>query len=130
MALAFGSFLTLSYPIIIWVTMGNACKPVSHFWTQFSGTDGKCINVNRFFLTLGILNMLNDLIILIIPFPRIAQLQMTLRKESAICGIMAVGILYVSFVCLFRPQSMTRAEIFILVFLLLVSCEFIISLNL
>ncbi|KAJ5971519.1 uncharacterized protein N7479_001437 [Penicillium vulpinum] len=72
--------------------MGNACKPVSHFWTQFGGTKGKCINVNQFFLALGILNMLNDLIILIIPFPRIAKLQMTLRKKLAICGIMAVGI--------------------------------------
>ncbi|KXG53367.1 uncharacterized protein PGRI_004170 [Penicillium griseofulvum] len=92
MALIFGLFLTLSYPIIIWVTMGNACRPVSHFWTQFSATEGKCINVNQFFLALGILNMLNDFIILIIPFPRIARLQMTLRKKLAICGIMAVGI--------------------------------------
>ncbi|KAJ5823777.1 hypothetical protein N7447_006117, partial [Penicillium robsamsonii] len=94
-ALFCGLFFTLSYPIIIWVTMGNACRPVSHFWTQFSDTKGKCINVNQFFLALGILNMLNDFIILIIPFPRIAQLQMTLRKKLAICGIMAVGI----FVC-------------------------------
>ncbi|KAJ5206514.1 hypothetical protein N7491_002869 [Penicillium cf. griseofulvum] len=90
--LIIGLFLTLSYPIIIWVTMGNACRPVSYFWTQFSATEGKCINVNQFFLALGILNMLNDFIILIIPFPRIAQLQMTLRKKLAICGIMAVGI--------------------------------------
>jgi hypothetical protein len=77
--------------------MGNACRPISHFWTQFSATEGKCINVNQFFLALGILNMLNDFIILIIPFPRIARLQMTLRKKLAICGIMAVGILYAFF---------------------------------
>ncbi|KAJ5170013.1 uncharacterized protein N7500_002796 [Penicillium coprophilum] len=94
-ALFGGLFFTLSYPIIIWVTMGNACQPVSYFWTQFSGSKGKCINVNQFFLALGILNMLNDFIVLIIPFPRIARLQMTLRKKLAICGIMAVGI----FVC-------------------------------
>lgn len=81
--------------------MGNACKPVSHFWTQFSGTKGECINVNQFFLALGILNMLNDFIILIIPFPRISRLQMTLRKKLAVCGIMAVGILYVPFVLSF-----------------------------
>lgn len=75
--------------------MANACKPVSFFWTQFSGTTtGKCININQFFLALGILNMLNDFIILALPFPRIIKLQMTLRKKVAICGIMAVGILY------------------------------------
>lgn len=94
-ALIFGAFLTLSYPIIIWVTMGNACKPVTYFWTQFSGAQGECINVNQFFLAAGILNMLNDFVILVIPFPRIIKLQMTTRKKLAICGIMAVGI----FVC-------------------------------
>ncbi|CAI7662057.1 unnamed protein product [Penicillium palitans] len=75
--------------------MSNACKPVTYFWTQFSGTQGDCINVNQFFLAAGILNMLNDFIILVIPFPRIIKLQMTARKKLAICGIMAVGI----FVC-------------------------------
>ncbi|KAJ5544448.1 hypothetical protein N7535_007153 [Penicillium sp. DV-2018c] len=94
-ALIFGGFLTLSYPIIVWVTMGNACKPVSYFWTQFSGTEGHCIDVQQFFLAAGILNMLNDFVVLVIPFPRIIQLQMSVKKKSAICGIMAVGI----FVC-------------------------------
>ncbi|KAJ5315592.1 hypothetical protein N7476_005899 [Penicillium atrosanguineum] len=91
----FAGFLTSSYPIIIWVTMGNSCKPVSHFWTQFSGTTGECIDVDHFFLALGIINMLNDFIILVIPFPRIVKLQMNSRKKAAICAILAVGI----FVC-------------------------------
>ncbi|KAL4936957.1 hypothetical protein BDV06DRAFT_227404 [Aspergillus oleicola] len=94
-ALAAGCLFTLSYPLIVWITMANACKPVSFFWTQFSGTSGKCININQFFLAAGILNMLNDFLILIMPFPRIIKLQMTTRKKIAICGIMAVGV----FVC-------------------------------
>jgi hypothetical protein len=92
-ALAVAGFLTISYPIVIWVTMSTACKPVSHFWTQFSGTEGNCIDVNKFFLALGIINMINDVIILVIPFPRIIQLQMSTRKKIAICAIMAVGVL-------------------------------------
>ncbi|KAL4995234.1 hypothetical protein BDV10DRAFT_175183 [Aspergillus recurvatus] len=87
--------ITLSYPIIVWVTMSTACRPLSYFWTQFSGTKGECIDINTFFLAAGIINMLNDIIILAIPFPRIIKLQMTLRKKLAVCGIMAVGI----FVC-------------------------------
>jgi hypothetical protein len=73
--------------------MAGACRPVAYFWTQFSGAKGTCIDINRFFLALGILNMLNDFIVLTIPFPRIIKLQMTLRKKLAICGILAVGIL-------------------------------------
>ncbi|KAL3436150.1 hypothetical protein BDV09DRAFT_184527 [Aspergillus tetrazonus] len=87
--------ITLSYPIMVWVTMSTACRPLSYFWTQFSGTKGECFDINTFFLAAGIINMLNDIIILAIPFPRIIKLQMTLRKKVAVCGIMAVGI----FVC-------------------------------
>ncbi|RDW67449.1 uncharacterized protein DSM5745_09315 [Aspergillus mulundensis] len=94
-AMAISGIITASYPIIVWVTMSTSCRPVSHFWTQFSGTAGTCIDINQFFLAAGIINMLNDFIILAIPFPRIAKLQMTLKKKAAVCGIMAVGI----FVC-------------------------------
>ncbi|KAL4811207.1 hypothetical protein BDV18DRAFT_155812 [Aspergillus unguis] len=93
--LAVAGFITLSYPIIIWVTMATSCKPVSFFWTQFSGTQGTCINITSFFLALGIINMLNDFFLLTLPFPRFIKLQMTVRKKVAICGIMAVG----AFVC-------------------------------
>ncbi|KAL4901198.1 hypothetical protein BDW74DRAFT_182053 [Aspergillus multicolor] len=94
-AIAISGIITASYPIIVWVTMSCSCRPVSHFWTQFSGTTGTCIDINQFFLAAGIINMLNDFIILAIPFPRIVKLQMTLKKKVAVCGIMAVGI----FVC-------------------------------
>ncbi|OJJ42357.1 hypothetical protein ASPZODRAFT_77114 [Penicilliopsis zonata CBS 506.65] len=94
-ALICGGFLTLGYPIIVWVTMSTSCRPLSFFWTQFSGTQGECIDINTFFLAAGILNMLNDFVLLVIPFPRIVRLHMTVQKKVAICAIMAVGI----FVC-------------------------------
>lgn len=74
--------------------------------------------------------MLNDFIIIVIPFPRIAQLQMTQRKKLAICGIMAVGILYVGFIYLSETRFVNGTELFVAVFLLPVSCEFIIALSL
>ena len=95
-AILAGGFLTLSYPLIVWITMANVCRPVSFFWTQFSGTTkGECINANMFFLAAGILNMINDFLILLIPFPRIIKLQMSKKKKAAICAIMAVGMLCV-----------------------------------
>nr|XP_001398613.2 hypothetical protein ANI_1_1100164 [Aspergillus niger CBS 513.88] len=90
-----GFFLTLSYPIIICVTMATACKPASYFWNQFGGASGTCIDTDTFFLALGIINMLNDIVVLLIPFPQIAKLQMNRRKKVAISGILAVG----SFAC-------------------------------
>ncbi|KAL6922737.1 hypothetical protein FSST1_000011 [Fusarium sambucinum] len=94
-SIIFGYFLSFSYPVVVWVTMGNACRPFEHFWTQFAGTKGSCIDINTFFLALGIVNMINDFYILLIPIPQIFQLQMSLRKRLGITGIMMLG----SFVC-------------------------------
>ncbi|GAQ46959.1 hypothetical protein ANI_1_588044 [Aspergillus niger] len=87
--------LALSYLVIVWVAMGNCCKPLSYFWNQFQGASGTCIDTDTFFLATGIINMINDIIILIIPFPQIAKLQMNRRKKIAVCLILALG----SFVC-------------------------------
>ncbi|PWY73062.1 hypothetical protein BO70DRAFT_389335 [Aspergillus heteromorphus CBS 117.55] len=94
-SLLVGFGLTLSYPIIVWVTMGNCCRPVSYFWNEFSGATGTCIDTDTFFLAAGVVNMVNDIVVLLIPFPRIAKLQMHFRKKVAICAILALG----SFVC-------------------------------
>ncbi|KAJ1709592.1 hypothetical protein NYO67_8278 [Aspergillus flavus] len=91
LSLLVGFFLTLSYPIIVWVTMGNSCKPLSYFWGQFNGGSGKCIDTNTFFLAAGIINMVNDIVVLMVPFPQIARLQMNPRKNIAICAILALG---------------------------------------
>ncbi|GAD96242.1 hypothetical protein ANI_1_1100164 [Paecilomyces variotii No. 5] len=95
-SIAFCFFLALSYPIIIWITMANCCRPVSFYWTQFSGAKGKCIDVKKFFVALGIINMLNDIMVLAVGFPPILKLQMSRRKKTAVCGIMLLG----SFVCI------------------------------
>ncbi|KAF4973592.1 hypothetical protein FSARC_166 [Fusarium sarcochroum] len=94
-SMIFGYFLSFSYPVVIWVTMGNACRPFEHFWTQFSGTEGTCIDINKFFLALGIVNMINDFYILLIPIPHIFRLQMSLRKRLGVTGILMLG----GFVC-------------------------------
>ncbi|WYZ40792.1 hypothetical protein EsH8_IV_001133 [Colletotrichum jinshuiense] len=94
-SMIFGYFLSAAYPIVIWATMGNACKPLSFYWNQFIGEQGKCIDINTFYLALGIINMLNDIIVLMIPIPQILKLQMSAKKKFAVCGIMLLG----SFVC-------------------------------
>ncbi|CCT75883.1 related to integral membrane protein [Fusarium fujikuroi] len=89
------TFLTTVYPFILWITMPFACKPVSHFWNQYLGAKGKCIEVKLFFLVLGIMNMMNDIIILTVPIPRIWTLHMNNKTKISIICIMLLG----SFVC-------------------------------
>ncbi|KAH7120219.1 hypothetical protein B0J13DRAFT_599485 [Dactylonectria estremocensis] len=89
-------FLAITYPIILWVTLITACRPISYFWTQYSGAEGTCINIKLFFLTLGIINMLNDVVILLVPIPRILELQLSRRVKASTIGIMMLG----GFVCI------------------------------
>ncbi|KAM0201597.1 hypothetical protein ACHAPI_001642 [Fusarium lateritium] len=89
------AFLTSVYPFILWITMAFACRPVSHFWNQYLGAPGKCIDVKLFFLVLGIMNMVNDIIILTVPIPRIWTLKMNNKTKVSVICIMLLG----SFVC-------------------------------
>ncbi|RBQ72022.1 hypothetical protein FVER53590_29915 [Fusarium verticillioides] len=91
LSMRFGYFLSISYPIVVWVTMGNICQPLDHFWTQFAGTKWTCIDINTFFLALGIINMINDFDILLTPIPHIFRLQMSLRNRVGILGILMLG---------------------------------------
>lgn len=92
-ATIFGWFLTVTYPIYMWVAMATSCRPLPYFWNQFTGGEGKCINETKFFIATAVINMLSDFIICLIPIPRIAQLQMNPRKKVAICALLAVGLL-------------------------------------
>lgn len=71
------------------------CKPVSHFWTQFQGTTGTCLDINAILMSLTCVNMVFDIIVLIVPIPEILQLQMSTKKKVAVCGVMLLGSLYV-----------------------------------
>ncbi|PYH55528.1 uncharacterized protein BO96DRAFT_446915 [Aspergillus niger CBS 101883] len=102
LSILFGFLLALSYPVIVWVAMGNCCRPLSYFWNQFLGASGTCIDTDTFFLATGIINMVNDIIILLIPFRQIAKLQMNRRKKIAVCLILALGGFAVRIYVLYR----------------------------
>ncbi|KAG7050893.1 Pth11-like integral membrane protein [Colletotrichum scovillei] len=107
-SLVAGYVLSVAYPIIIWATMANACRPLSFYWNQFVGEQGKCININTFYLALAIINMVNDVIVLLIPIPQILNLQMSGRKKAAVCSIMLLG----SFVCVASIVRITHLSTF------------------
>lgn len=80
--LGFGGCLAISYPITVWATMASSCKPLSYFWERFAGDTGTCIDI---------INMINDVVVLVIPIPQIWKLQMGLRRRLGVIGILALG---------------------------------------
>ncbi|KAI5467815.1 hypothetical protein BGZ63DRAFT_431366 [Mariannaea sp. PMI_226] len=83
--------LTAAYPVVLWITMACACRPISFYWNQYIGAEGSCIDLTRFFLAVGIVNMLNDIFILFVPIPRIIDLHLTKRLKASVIGIMMLG---------------------------------------
>ncbi|KAF6814773.1 hypothetical protein CMUS01_12574 [Colletotrichum musicola] len=89
----FGAFLVGSCPVYFMITMGLCCNPLSHYWTQFKGTEGTCIDVGRFFFIMTTINLITDVILLAIPVPEILKLQMSKGKKIGVCGILGLGSL-------------------------------------
>jgi hypothetical protein len=87
------TFMTISYPIILWVTMAAACKPIHYYWDQYIGGKGTCINVTLFYLILGIVNMTNDILVLVVPISKIMKLNLNAKKKASVLGIMLLGSL-------------------------------------
>ncbi|KAI9830648.1 MAG: hypothetical protein M1819_005458 [Sarea resinae] len=89
--------VSVCYILMIWTVMLGSCQPLSYFWNQYVDpkAQGSCIAVNKFFLIAGCINMVIDVCILIIPIPKIYQLQMSRRRKLTVVGIMMLG----GFVC-------------------------------
>ncbi|EQB55051.1 hypothetical protein CGLO_05055 [Colletotrichum gloeosporioides Cg-14] len=103
-----GAFLVGSYPIYFMITMGFCCNPLSHYWTQFKGTTGTCLDVGHFFFILAIINLITDVMLLAIPVPEILKLQMSKDKKIAVCGILGLG----GFVCIASAVRVHYLEVF------------------
>ncbi|KAJ0384229.1 hypothetical protein COL922a_008823 [Colletotrichum nupharicola] len=103
-----GAFLVGSYPIYFMITMGFCCNPLSHYWAQFKGTTGTCLDVGHFFFILAITNLITDVILLAIPVPEILKLQMSKDKKIAVCGILGLG----GFVCIASAVRVHYLKVF------------------
>ncbi|KAM0491176.1 hypothetical protein ACHAP8_010854 [Fusarium lateritium] len=71
--------------------MSFCCTPISHYWTQFMGSQGSCIDVGQFFVALAIVNLITNVVVLLIPVPEVLKLQMSREKKAGVFGILALG---------------------------------------
>jgi hypothetical protein len=65
------------------------CIPVDSFWNRLK--PGRCINFNTFSLGVGILDILIDVIILILPVRAVTSLQLPTRTKAMVSGIFLLG---------------------------------------
>lgn len=65
------------------------CRPIDAFWHRTK--PGKCLNFNVLFLATGIIDILIDMAILILPVRMAFKLQMPTRTKIALAGVFGLG---------------------------------------
>lgn len=72
------------------------CRPVSYFWVGWDDLhEGKCIDQWAMLLTAGILAIVLDIVVTLLPLVWIVKLQFSLLKKIATGLMMSLGIMYV-----------------------------------
>ncbi|KAF1996041.1 hypothetical protein P154DRAFT_623547 [Amniculicola lignicola CBS 123094] len=83
------------------------CVPVDSLWTQY-GPDKqvRCINFKAVIITFGIINIVTDWFILLLPIPVVLSLRLDRRSKWSICSLFLVG----AFVCVFSIVRLMFAK--------------------
>ncbi|KAK8061226.1 hypothetical protein PG997_015447 [Apiospora hydei] len=79
---------TTSNMVYIWQTRFAIGLTAAYPFVMYIGV---CIDVLNFYLAFGVLNLINDVVILALPIPTIAKLHMDWKKKLSIMGIMLLG---------------------------------------
>ena len=98
-------------PLVIWTARGAIvfialwvvgtilagcliCRPFPMNWDQ-TIPGGHCGDQVLSFTVTGVLNLLTDVMVLVLPLPYLARLQMRLYKKVVLLGVFSIGFLYV-----------------------------------
>ncbi|KAI9827434.1 MAG: hypothetical protein M1832_004783 [Thelocarpon impressellum] len=87
-------FITASQFVANEVAIFASCKPLAKLW-DLSITDGKCNDQNKQNLGSGYMNVFTDVLIFLLPLPRVYLLKLPQRQKAALMGVFALG----AFVC-------------------------------
>lgn len=63
--------LTILHGLEVTITWLSGCRPVSYYWRQYTDptAEGSCINASLFYFINGIIGMVIDIMILLVPIP-------------------------------------------------------------
>lgn len=68
------------------------CKPLAYSWNKLI-PGGHCGDATENYLAIGVVNMVIDFAIVLLPMPILYGLQMSARNKVAIMGILSLGLL-------------------------------------
>ncbi|KAK1142861.1 hypothetical protein N8T08_007295 [Aspergillus melleus] len=82
-----------SYLLVIELLFLFGCRPIPKAWNE--EIDGTCVNRTSIFMAGAVASVITDIILLVIPLPVVARLQMSMRKKAWVFLILLLGSLSV-----------------------------------
>lgn len=79
----------LFYLILMFFTIFQ-CSPRENIWNKLA-TTGYCYNIDAIDKATGVINVITDFAILILPLSSIWKLQMTTKRKVLVLGVFAIG---------------------------------------
>lgn len=82
-------FIITGYFIACVIASIAGCSPVSYYWDKQQ--PGACIDEVNFYRWNGIVNMLLDVLVLVLPFPMTWRVKTSLRQKLVLSSIFCLG---------------------------------------
>lgn len=84
--------LSMAYWLMVVLEAFVVCRPFAYSWNK-AIPGGTCHHQQDVFLSAGIMNLIIDVMIIVLPMPMLWGLQMRLAKKVALTGIFGLGAL-------------------------------------
>ena len=94
MTVYFVLFIIIGFTSAVVLAQLFGCSPISKFWNPLL-LEAKCIDSSALYLSNGILNVVTDFLVLLLPIPMLVKLHTKTKQKWIIWGIFATGSLYV-----------------------------------
>ena len=84
--------LTISYCLMVILEAFLLCQPLAFNWDK-TIPGGFCANQQSAYISAGIINLIIDVTIIVLPMPMLWGLQMAFMRKVALTGIFSIGAL-------------------------------------
>ncbi|KAI7210535.1 hypothetical protein KC333_g8179 [Hortaea werneckii] len=100
--------LCSAYCLAMWFSILFECDPIGYNWTRWDGEhEGNCINARALIYSSSSINIVLDLMVFFLPFPKLLKLEVSGRKKVGICLTFVLG-LFVTICSAVRLQYLVR----------------------
>lgn len=98
----------VGYGIAFFLVSVFQCQPLDLAWNHWDGEHpGKCNDINAQGWTSAALNVVLDIVVLVLPMPVIAKLELNKRKKALVVLMFSTGFL-VTIISIFRLQVLVH----------------------